>query len=789
MDSSTDRITAVGVSTITDDVLIENMTYDDYLSSVYTYEEACADSSKAQSDAEAAAAARDKLKAELEEMQQQDDANRREYDAVVAAEVKKKKDVWQKSQARFDFKLSNRKAVAQQTAKNDIQSKKDEFDAAVKKAQEQEKTLTRHLKELDDAYQTFKEQQKKFNNFTGRSFPPSDPDALAVLERARDKGLLTKFQLEMLDGDVNKICDTWISGFDGLVQTEDDFSHSEFYRKLVDGNVSKKIHTKIANISAAVFTALLLITVLLLFSFPPNAVSFFIKTAISTLALGGVFSSVVHLLYEKLESVRSLPIKYKILAVTGFVVGCIPGVLIGIFAAAPSQSIGAVIWSVLSAFACGMLFRRFLLTGFSGGVISKLAFAKDMERKKIFSEYESLENGKYNFMIFCYLKHDHVLTYLSMLYSQNEISSLQERITFNRKDVKYYTEQLEYERKRLGELKNKKGGIALYEKERMTQLADEIEAIESERPAEPDFEEEARKSLADKLTPLDVKHKLLSDKIAGLENELSTLEDKCRASSQKAFAAREQKKRIAQALRQWKKTPMPASTDYRLLDAMCIDSRSKLTIVHHDLKPYVLRYSPKVRSDDPSETLAMFIYRYIRGLCKINPRRLMQINIFDYVSDPRILVETPSFHKLSDRGVIEGIYSMKEFEIRLFPNSEGYSTFKDLFRLQCSRVSAVLKEHREEIPEGVRPDLALANRLNRDDGELFLYQVCIFVVPREEDSAVFHPPKGILELIDRGSYMRLGILPVFIADSDSISHEWRPVLDKYGCCDYIFPLN
>lgn len=778
-----------GVNIVTERTMIENMTYDDYLSSVYTYEEASADSLRAQAELDSVRCRRDECAAALRSLKSKDEEIRRRYNEIINADVKQKKELWKKSQARFDFKLSNRKAVASQTAKNDIQNKKDEYASELKKAQEQEHSLKKHLAELETDHTALKEEQKRFANFTGKSFPPTDHEALAVLERARDKRLLTKFQREMLEGNVNKLCDRWIKGFDGLTSTEKKFVSSEFYSKLVEGKVTPEVIRSLANAASAVFAALLLIIIAMTFAVEPNAFTMVLRTAVSTFALGGLFASGSHLLREKVEAVRFLPIPEKVMLVTAFVLGCTAGFFIGAYVYAPAPGASALIYSAAAAASCVLLFRRFLLTRLAARALSKFSFLKDKARKNIFAEYETLEDGLYNFMIFCYLKHDAVLQYLSMQYTQSEIAAISEKLDFNRKDSKYYTEQLAAAKQKYNDLKNGRGDLEAYERRRNEQLAAELAQIEAERPAEPDFAEEAKKNCEAQLAPLKAELSALSADISEKENSLRVLEEEFNESCEQAIILKAQKKRIAAALRSWKKTPMPASTDYKLLDAFCLDTKTKISIIHHDLKPYVLRYSSSGRAKSPSEALAPLLYRCVRGLCKINPRRLLQVNIFDYVSDPEVLLNAASFRKLSERGVIEGIYSMKEFEMRLFSNSEGYSTFKELFKLRCGKVGSVIKEHRSEIRDDVKPDLALANSFVGESGELFLYQICMFIVPREGEGDRFRPPKGILDLIDRDSSARLGILPLFFADSDSVAHEWIPVIEKYGTSDYIFPIN
>ena len=769
--------------------LIENMTYDDYLGSVYTYEETAEKCSKAQADADAL---RKKLKSindELDSLGGSKAAIQKQYDELLSSEINRKKDLWKKSQARFDFKLSNKKAAAEQSAQNDIQACLDEYNSQMKTAAEQVVGLEDHLKELDRAYGAFTQQQADLANFEVKSFPPADADALNVLENARDKKLLTKYQRAMLGENIDVICKSRLKRFDELIGIEKEFSASDFYRQIVDGTVTDTIFNEVALTTSIVFVSVLTMIILVLSVFQPSAFSAVIHSIAGMAAFGGAFASAIFFLRNKYSVIKKLPFTQKAMTAASSAAGCVIGFCLSAFLIAPVRNTAALIYFIMCAVACGLLVRRLMLTSFSEKIMAKIPSLKNRARKNVFSDHETLENGRYNFMIFCYLMHGSILDYLSIQFRQNEIDSLRERIDFNRKDHKYYTEELKKAKGRTENLKKEKIRVTEFVKKRNSQLKAELESIEAERPPEPDFETEAKKSISAVLVPLQKELSIIEDKIACAKAEKAELSKDSDRVFSAAIRLKKQKTLTANALRQWKKTPLPESTDYRLLDTLCIDSKTSITMLHHELKPYVIRYSCSEQSQCPGEILGQFIYRYIRGLCKINPRRLMQINIFDYVSDPKHIMSTKSFTKLTPRGVIEGIYSMKDFEIRIFPNAEGYSTFKDFFKIQCGKIGSVIKENKDKTPEGTKPDIAFANKLKSRSGERFLYQVCIFIVPREYDQKSFRPPKGMIDLIDRGGCIRLGLLPVFIADENSVSPEWNNIISKYDSCSHIFPIK
>ena len=332
------------------------------------------------------------------------------------------------------------------------------------------------------------------------------------------------------------------------------------------------------------------------------------------MAIGGLFASVTHVLRERFDKIKSLPIPERAMLVMTFVFGALLGGTAGVFLVSPHRNVAVLVYGFLCAAATGLLFRRLLMTKFACKHLSGIVHLQDKARKELFEQYENADEGRYTFMIYCYLCHESVLMYLSMEYSQNEIDSIQQKLDFNRKDHKHYSESLASVKSRLASLKSAEQDVTSFERERLERLTAELEQIESERPPQPDFVAEVKKTCASKLDPLDAEHKELSAKISRLEREVRVLKEDCRLESENLLKLRAQKRLIAGALRQWKKTPMPIATDYKLVDKMCIDSKSKLTIVTHNRKPIVLLCKPKQPTDSPADYAASFIYRYIKGL-------------------------------------------------------------------------------------------------------------------------------------------------------------------------------
>ena len=768
-----------------DNAVIENMTYDDYLGSVYTYEETSAEAAKARINAEKADRSRKSVAEELTELQRKYDDIDKECKKIIDAVIDRRKQAWKKTNDRFDFLISNQKAVAEQTAQADIQKMKDKHTSELKKVRTEINEYSDRLKSLDEEHERLKADRLRYSNFSGKSFPPRSEDSLSFLQRARRKNLLTKYQSEMLEKSVKATCASWLSGFDSLETAESDFDNSDFYKKLLEGKVTDPIFTKTANICTVFFALIGTILSVAAVIFQPNTLTVFFHTALTMLAFGGIFSSVTHVLREKSAAVRSLPLRERPMLITVFAVGCLPGFFIGEFVLAPNRSPAALLFTIVFSAACALLFRRLLLTKLSKKLLSRIPYLKDKARKELFEKYEQVEKGKYNFMIYCYLNHSAVLQYLSIKFATSERSRINNSISFNRTDYSFYEKELADSKKRFREISTGNAAAA-YEQERLRALSEQIAAMESKRPKKPDFELEAKAACAEKTEPLEIEKNELQKKIEETKKRLEPLNDDYTKKSQRAAVLKSQKKRTAAALRQWKRTPLPSATNYSLLDTLCFEEKNRISIIRHDLKPSVFRYEIKDGTTNKDEAVAAAVYRYVKGLCKINPRRLIQVNIFDYVTDPDVYTDTKAFTGLSQKGVIRGIYSMKDFEIRLFTDADGYKTFKNFFRLQISSMRTVFRENSDSIPQGTQRDIALANRISGKSSDLFLYQVCIFIVPRENEAASFLPPKSFIELIRKEDPIRVGLLPVFFTDNSSISPQWLEITDEFNSSDNVY---
>lgn len=767
--------------------IIEDLTYEDYLSAVVTYETTCKELDDAVINAKNASQAYTFACDELKSLVELDAENRKKYNSVINEVAEKERELWTKSQARFDVRLSQKKAVAEMNAKSGIQKKKEEYEKALRTANDRVTDCKTKIEELEREYGELLEHQEELDRYEKEDSVPEDPDALAFLERARAKRLLSKVQTDLIAGDVKQPCRGRLTGFESLKLTEQELPKTEFYKALVRGDVTMKIFREVSTACAMIWAALSVLVFLMLYAVEPTLFSTIIHTAAATLSFGGLLASVTHVVRERYEQVRGLPLSERAMLMTAFYLGCVPGFFIGLFVYAPDRGLPCLTISVLCAAACALLLRRIMMTKLARRYIAKIPALKDMARKDIFEKFESEDNFKYSFMIFCYLCHNDIVTFLSMEYLQNERNTLGDKINTNRKDLKHFKEELKDAQTQLRRTEDERSAVEDFIKEQKRLLGEELRSIDSTRPPEPDFIENARVKCSGSLAPVEKQHKELEAQIEDKQNAIVLLETKKRAADEREQRLRAQKERTRGAIREWKKTPNSEAHIFGLLDDVCIDSRSRITVIHHAQEPHVLYYVPKQRRKDPAETIHLFIYRYIRGLCKINPRTIMQVNIFDNVSDPSILLNCGQYENIADDGVIRGVYSMDRFEVRLFSDTSGYSTFKDVLEKQCEKVKSFVTANSAKLPSGTNAGLAEVNKLIGTE-KMFLFQVCIFIVPREEDKAA-PPPKSFIRMIDTGLYKKYGVLPVFIADHGSVAQNWKSVIGKYKACGHIFSLN
>lgn len=759
--------------------IIDNMNYNDYLSAVYSYEQKSEECRRAHEKVREAYELRAAAKSKLDDVCNEERLNRESYKKILDGESSALQHSWESTNRRFDLRLATQSENERLKAKNDINKYKRDQASAVKEVKGRINKYEKKLKDAEDSCDCYTAELDKLSHFSGETFPPYNADVLESLKRAKKKHLLTKYQEEMLDENVETACGTWISGFDSLEKAEKELADSRFYKKLVKGSVTKEIISSAAAVSSVAVGVLLVIFVAILTIAAPSAFAQVVQSVVMTGAFGGLFSSVTHIARSKIDAVKNLPVSEKAMAFITFFLGGAAGCVLGLLLPA------LVVLNTISAVGCAFLFHRIMLTSYAAAILKKNSFLKDKARRRLFAEYEKIDNGSYNFRIYCYLNHNAVLTYTSIVYAEEKRNEMRKEKEVALKDKKNYANELKNAKEELNRLNN---GYDLdnYKRTRMKQCEQIIQSYENGRPPKPDFEKKAFENKKDVLEPYNAEYKNIRTRISEAQAAWGKADNAYQLAKKSYETKAAFRDLVTLALRSWSKTPLPVSTDYSLVDALCADSTKDIHIIHHDLKPYVVLYKPVTQKSNPAETLHGTLYRFSRGLCRINPRRLIQINIIDYISDPNILINSRYFRSFFGKGIIGGIRTMKDFDIRLFSDRGVFKTFFKLFEMQCNEMSDLLKRSGAAAAEC---DIAAANRIAEPIGDVFPYQICFFVVPRADDAVSYPPPHEITALIDNGKYLACGILPFFFAQQDNIAPEWKSFLDNLSTEPYVFMLK
>ncbi len=768
------------------DDIISNMTYSDYLSAVYSYEEKARKKALFDKKLPPMKKANDEKKEAFNRLKTSAEENRKKREKIHDAAITNQREQWKKTQERLDVKIAQETGRAKQQAEAEISKRRDEFSKKSAEFNEKVRFLKSEKSRLNSEYEDLLKTQESLENYSGDFFPVADKSALELLETAKRKRWLSAYHKELLRKNVNEVCSKRIHSFEELHDREVEFAGSQMAEDIRKGEVTDVVireFTKFAAISFAVLMGLFC-----LIAFVDPLLTFFIifQSAASCLAAGYGLMKLAEFIGRKyiFDKDKVTPVERSVV-IAAFVLGGIAGFFLWKGLIFDHKNIFSFIYSLISTAASTLLFREVLLTDIAAKLLKKLPFLKNRARYYVFKDSVKKENGKYNLQIYCYLNHSEVLQYLSIEYKDQISIDIENKKELNRNIYEKDKQELSGLSARKRELDVEFQKLEAFEKHRKLRLRDEINMIESKRgdPEPPDFESMLPQKVTDELKKLDEEYDDLKRRIESTEEDTLETERRYSIVEKKYNQLSHEYELIESALRYWYKTPTPSATDYRLLDSICFESNKQLSIIHHRLKPYAFRYTVSHKDADPGRSLKSTIFRYIRGLIKINPCRLLQINIIDPVSDPSILLEDPLFKRLTDSGIINGVSTMNDFEIRLFSSSKNYSTFRTVFKTQCAELQKVISENTKKTGKKAPFSVESANRIKGNDKEPFMYQVMMFVVPRAFDQTDFEPPTEIVKTMENGTYLKFGLLPVFFVDNDSIHEKWKHVVEMCpeGC--------
>lgn len=766
---------------IENDEIISNMTYSDYLSAVYSCEEKARKKALFDKKMPVLKKVLDEKKAVFQKLKNKEEANRKERERLHTAAINEQKQKWQKTQDRLDVRISQEVGRAKQQAEAEISKRKDEFEKEFKTHRDRIRYLKDEMSRLDSDYNELLEKQESLEDYSGDSFPVADESTFELLQTAKNKRWLTSYHRELLRKNVNEICSKRIHSFDELKDRELEFANSKMVKDIRKGEVTNVVIREFTKLSTIIFAVVFSLLSLVAFVNPMLLFFAVIQAALSCLGMGYAVLLLADFLGQKyLFDPDETSVEERSLLIAALVLGGIGGFFLWEYLIFDTKNLFAFLYTILSVAASSLLFRKLMLTELASKLLKKIPFLKNRARYYIFKNSVKSENGKYNLQIYCYLNHSEVLQYLSINY-KNQISvDLENKKELNRNIYKKNQSELSELSEQKKELDIKEQKLRTFIKHRKLRLQEEIKQIESERDKLKaiDFEANIPQKTLKELERLDSEYNALQTDISEAKEQARTTQEKFDVINRKYKKLSKEYLLIEAALRYWYKTPTPAATDYRLLDSLCFESNRQLSIIHHKLRPYAFRYTVRHKESSPSKSLKSTIFRYIRGLIKINPCRMLQINIIDPVSDPSILINDPLFKRINSMGIINGVSSPNDFEIRLFSSQRNYNTFRSVFKTQCTELHRLLSKS-PEVTDDKPFSVELGNRIKANENEPFMYQIMMFIVPRAFDRTDFDPPSEIVKAIENGTYLNMGLLPIFFVDNDSIHENWKNIV---GMC-------
>jgi len=761
-----------------DSELISNMTYRDYLSAVYGYEDKAYKKEQCGKKLVPLEQIRDAKKNELSSLEQSANDNRTKRSKLHDDAVLAQKQIWQKTQDKLDVLITQEVFRAKKQANDDINKKKNEYMEEREKYNSVVSELKNSMLRLDNEFEEIKIYRNKVNESSIEVPPLEDESVLNLMIDARDKHWLTAYHRELLQRDADDVCLNRVETFEDLIELEQDFASSKMVEDIRRGKVTREVINEFA-VRSAIISGIFFALMGTIGAANPSLVFFvFFQVISSCMFFGGLTLDIMTKVLRKKFPDKRVRSKIKVASIaTGFLVGAI-----GFPIWALINSLGGFflfVYTLISSAAAGFFIKQLLLTKISEKVLKTLPFLQNRARYYVFKNNLKTGKGKHNLQIYCCLNRNLVLNYLTVKHRADVNADIERRLKNNREKRKKEKATLLGLAPWQNEILNKKSNFDSYARIRTEKLKKEIKTIESRRgeTASVDFEAKLPQNVASELIQLDAEYEDIQVQIENMSLSVKRAEEHLNAARKQFDKAVEACSITEEALRYWYKTPTPLATGYKLMDTICFESKNQLSIIHHNLKPFAFRYMIPHKEISPSESVRLMIFKYIRGLIKINPCRMLQINIIDPVSDPKILLDDERFRRLSPMGVINGVHSINDFEIRLFSGERAYNTFKTIFKNQCIEIQKVFSQNTDSIKPFEAFSLDLANRIKNNENEPFMYQVMMFIVPRAFDHTDFKPPKEILRSMENETYLNMGILPIFFVDDDSIHENWRKAVE------------
>ncbi len=764
--------------------MTKSVTYQQYRDAAFRYNGAAQKTKREKQALETAKKAFDEKKEQLERISESIDKNREIRNEIYQSEVLRHKREWTEQKEKTDREVNNEieniihnSAVKIRQIQEEYVNQSSPLDRKLRPYYNQ---VTKYEEELKALY----EKQSNIGECTAE-IPVANKKVQAFFERAKHKRLLTGSQYELM----NSPCDMVIRGrknfsmFDDVKKAERKLAESEWYKRLEKGDVTESVKKKTADVVSGGVIALFLLCFILFFLTNMTGAGKILQVVIMMLALGGLTANVVSFVFVKMffdDRTEFWKNNVKLISVVvGMIVGM--GLWMALYNSSSGVGVTVIILSLCSAF---FLFRKSIVSYVGLDTLGKLELMRDFSRKEIFREITGEKDNPYFLQMYCYCNHNAVINYMAMNYRDNIYREIEDKIDLARNCLNVAGRELAMHKKELETLRLMKNS----RNKKIKDIKDERQAAVAKAEAKrltlmPDFKNKMDSDVLDKIAILDREYEGMLKEREELEAQRSKADDLVLRSQIRSSASEKKLDDFKNTLTSWNSSPTPKETDYSLSELFCFESSRNISIVKHNLEPFLFRYRSEGKGVSPAKEINRAIYSCIKGLKKINPQALMQINIVDTVSKEEDVLGYHGYKELSDDGIITYVKTTDRFELRLINSRKSYKLVRALFNSQCYDIRDWFDDNRYAVTSDTEMSIAAANRLKDDEEEPFVYQIMMFVVPREYDECELEPPQELLRAMKDEVCGSMGMIPFFFADCDSVHEKWREAAElcRWSC--------
>jgi len=765
-------------------IMSKNVTYQQYRDAAYRYNSASEKMRKEKQELEEANESLCKKREELEQIEVKITDNRTQRTDLLERETKIFKQQWEVKKVETDKavddeirKINEEAGLRLDKQNEDYNKKKAGIDKIVRPYYNRVEIFKTEVQELS-------RKESNLGDFT-KEVPIGNKKVQDFLNRSRKKRFLSRKQDELL----RKPCDVIIEKnrnfrvFDDVINAEKELAASDWYKRLEKGDVTERVRMKAAVVVSGAIIFLFFLFLMVFFLAGLHGAVKNVQVIMMMLAMGGFTSNIVNFVVIRMFFSDKTDYWKNIAKLVSVIAGMILGMVLWMVFYNSSESIGFTLF-VLSMVGTFFLCRKSFVTYVKLTTLGRIGLLRELARKEIFRELLPDSDNKHFLQMYCYYNHNAVIDYIAMNYRDNIHREIQEKLevannclTVAKRELLKYNKELKQLIRLRAENKEKKAAIEM-------DRVNAVDEAEKKRLTEmPDFLEQLPENVLSEIKSLDEEYDKLCTKRENIEADCLAKDDFVLKKRKLSIDSQNRVKEMQTVLFGWDSSPEPHESEYCFSDILCFESTDNISIIKHNLEPFIFWYQAKSSNSSPASSLNKVLCRCIKGLKKINPQALMQINIIDSVSDRKDVTEYREYSKLSADGIITYIKTTDQYELRLIDNKDSSKMLRALFISQCYDIRDFFNKHKDMIDDDTEKSLAGANQLRNDENEPFVYQVMMYVVPREYDDDVIEPPKEIVQAMKDDTCVSMGVIPFFFVDQDSVHEKWREAVElcRWSC--------